>query len=126
MDSHLLQKKLEIIFRNDSSIPLNEPEVYYFALGYVLKSVFAELGGIDQYRNEFNYLTNPYITADIQTLSYRILLFFKKIKLSSKIQNKELINFIDILLSAEALPSKTNIGLRIYETAFYAGLHSKN
>lgn len=126
MDSNLLQEKLEVIFRNDTSVLFNEPDVYYFALGYVLKSVFAELGGTDQYRNEFNYLTNPYIPADIQTLSNRILMFFTKIKLHSKIQNEELINFIDILLSAETFLSRTNKKLRICETAFYAGLYSEN
>jgi hypothetical protein len=126
MDTNLLEEKFKNLLESTTTCLWNEPEVYYFALGLILKRIFAELGGIDQHRSEFNYLTNPYIPANVQTLAIRIVMFLKKIKLHSKIQNEELISIIEVLLSQEKILYQTNIGLPVCETAFYSGLHCDN
>ncbi len=126
MNTMALEEKCKKLLEKNTTCLWNEPEVYYFALGLVLKNVFSELGGTDQHRSEFNYLTNPYIPANVQTLALRIVMFFKKIKLYSKIQNEDLTAMIDVLLSQEKILYQTNISLPICETAFYAGLHCGN
>ncbi|MBB6216018.1 hypothetical protein HNQ80_002109 [Anaerosolibacter carboniphilus] len=126
MDTHLLEEKFNLFSEGNMLSFENEPEVYYFALGRVLKWVFAEIGGIDRHRNEFNYLTNPYMPADIRTLSIRIVTFLKKSKLHSKIQNRELISMIHLILSREKILDQVNASLRLCENAFYAGLYWKD
>ena len=48
---------------------------FYFILGQLVMYIFSKRGGVDCFRSEINYLTNPYMEQSIGKLGQRSLRF---------------------------------------------------
>lgn len=98
-------------------------EQYYFALGQALTAIFIKLGGIDLYRREFNFLTNPYLPLPIYDLAKRILKFLSKSKDKVLIADASLEKILIALFLSENEFITPKINMQAAEDAFYDGLH---
>lgn len=109
---------------NNADIEFENEEQYYFTLAQTLTAVFIILGGVDKYRNEYNYLTNPYTPMAIYELAKRILKFSLRFRNNYSISNPQLIRVIDaLLISSDKFVNNTKINDKKAEVAFYIGLH---
>ncbi len=104
---------------------ITSDESYYFALGQLLVHVFTVMGGIDRYRKEFNYLTNPSLAYPVQKLNSRIVHFLKcareryELGLGAE-------RFIDAVLAWQPGQLDEPRHIESLDDAFYSGLHAEN
>ncbi|KXG74200.1 hypothetical protein [Thermotalea metallivorans] len=122
MSIEFFKKTFHEIIEGKNTPESLDAEAYCFALGQALHRIFDALGGIDQHRREFNYLTNPYLPADIRTLCIRILRFLKNTRNLLDFQDQQLMTTLDFLISQEDIFLRSKIDFKKCEEAFYAGL----
>lgn len=109
---------------NKGQIEANTSVEYFYLLGQVLSAVFIKIGGFDKYREEFNYLTNPYIPRSIMDIRKRVLNFLRNIKSRLNIDNDKIKELYEILFEFKINSNPSN--LRELEDAFYEGLYAEN
>lgn len=126
MNSEELKQKLIKTINASQKSGFDCEEEYYFALAQVLVYIFVKLGGIDKYMREFNYLTNPYIPANIQDISKRTLRFIKNISKMVDIEDESFVKAYKLLFSMQSGFVAKNINEKECENAFYSGLHTEN
>jgi hypothetical protein len=126
MGSIQLRKELERIIKGPSYDGAISEELYYFMLAQVLVYVFEELGGCNRYRNQFNYLINPYIPRDIQNICKRVLHFLDNAFVKLKIESQNFERGYHLLCKYRERHIKGRINRKACEDAFYSGLHSDN
>lgn len=124
MDEKLLQQVLHERISAGLFTTLSGEE-YFFLLAQVLVAILARLGGVDKYRREFNYLTNPSVRKTAGELGLRVLHFLAGIR-DRLILDNQLGQACEELLKPEYCYAKQEGNLRQWEEAFYEGLYSDN
>lgn len=123
MENHWIIQDLMYRINKHEEIYFIDEEEYYFFLGQALVAIFVKLGGLNKYRNEFNYLTNPYLPIPINVMAKRILRFLHKSTTKLPISNTTLESIIAALFLLEDQFVNENIDASKAEIGFYKGLH---
>lgn len=100
-------------------------ESYYFALGQLLVHVFTLMGGVDRYRKEFNYLTNPSLDYPVQKLNQRIVRFLRLARERYQL-GPDAERLLDTVLSWQPEHQNEVRHIASWDDAFYTGLHEDN
>lgn len=125
MDGKHLQETLRERLSADTEFTILSGEEYFFLLGQVLVAVLAKLGGVDKYRREFNYLTNPSVRKTVGDLGLRCLRFLTGVRERIQI-NGLLAQAYDEVLSSQHDYPRRGGNLSQWEEAFYEGLYRDN
>ncbi len=98
-------------------------ESYYFALGQLLVHVFNLMGGVDRYRKEFNYLTNPSLAYPVQKLNSRIVHFLRRARERYEL-GPDAEQLLDAVLSYQPGHQDEPRHIESLDDAFYSGIHA--
>lgn len=102
---------------------ITSDEDYYFALGQILVHVFTVMGGVDRYRKEFNYLTNPSLAYPVQKLNSRIVHFLGRARDRYQL-GTDAEQLLDAVLSYQPGHQDESRHIESLDDAFYSGIHA--
>ncbi|HMM19116.1 MAG TPA: hypothetical protein PKA10_00160 [Selenomonadales bacterium] len=125
MDGKQLREALRERLATAGRFAILSGEEYFFLLGQVLVAVLARLGGVDKYRREFSYLTNPSVRKTVGELGLRSLRFLEGVRGRARIDER-LARAYDEVLSPDYQYSRQDGAPPQWEEAFYEGLYSEN
>jgi hypothetical protein len=104
----------------------NNPEEYFYCLGQILVYVFEKLGGADNYRKEFCYLTCPNVPCDALRLNRRAIHFLENLPKLMVINDDSVNKALRMIFSWHYTGRNENVNLKISEVAFYDGIYEEN
>lgn len=126
----MVDKKTKMDFLKQLSesqaICINSSEQFFFILGQFIIYLFYCLGGVDQYKNEINYLTNPYLPKSIFELGQRNIKFISHFPKLLKSPSKPINKVYNALMDSYSVYNNPTINESSCSSAFYEGLYGNN
>jgi hypothetical protein len=113
-----------ILINKDEDFKL--PEEYFYALAQIIVYVFERLGGADNHRKEFSYLTCPNVPCDAIRLNNRATHFLENVPKILEINDDNVNRTFRMIFSWNKNGRNSNINLRMCEEAFYDGIYEEN
>lgn len=125
MSERLKQSVRQRIFENIYE-DFKNPEEYFYTLGQIIVYVFEKLGGADNYRKEFCYLTCPNVPCNALRLNNRAVHFLSNVPKILDINDEYVGKAFKMIFSWNNDGRNDKINLKMCEEAFYDGIYEDN